>query len=93
VRRDPREVVAGFLLALEDEVRGAGAEDLLVMRLHAVYALRRASEKFRLDLISDGQLDERELAAFDEDIRDGVHDIRRAYVSVAFRATQRGADA
>lgn len=81
---DPAAIVAGFLLALEEVISGAPASQRDCLRLHAAHGLRRGSEKYRLDLISDGAAG----AALGDDLEEAADEVRRTYLAAACAATQ-----
>lgn len=87
---DPAAVVAGFLAALDEAVEAAAPAERPLLRLHAAYGLRRASERLRLDLICAGHALQ---AALDEALEGGADDVRRAYLARVLRGTQPGAEA
>lgn len=91
--RDPFTVVAGFLCALEEVIQGAPAQARPALRMYAAHGLRRGAEKYRLDLISEGDVGAEELDLLDAELAEGVAEVRRAYLAQALGGTQPEAEA
>lgn len=87
---DPCGVVGGFIVALEQVIARAPATHRIHLRLHAVEGLRRASEKYRLELISSGVVDH---ALIDDAMAIAVEEVRRQFFIALAGGTQPAASA
>jgi hypothetical protein len=82
---NPCGVVGGFILALDEVIAKAPAGARAHLRVHAMDGLRRASEKYRMDLLSSGLVD---ASLLDGGLATSVEEVRRNYLISTAGGTQ-----
>ncbi len=82
---NPCSVVGGFIMALDEVISKAPAGARAHLRAHAMDGLRRASEKYRMDLLSSGLV---EATLLDGGLAAAVEEVRRNYLINTAGGTQ-----
>lgn len=82
---NPTGVVVGFLTALDEVISKTPAGARAHLRVCAMDGLRRASEKYRMDLISSGVVP---VELLDRGLAEAVEQVRRGYLINTSGGTQ-----